>query len=56
VTPVSGYFVTADPIIPGTTGVRFFGSNVDRVVYEDAATFAGNMPETGAPEHGAEIK
>ena len=56
VTPVSTYQVTADPLTPGSTGVRFFGSNADRVVYEDTATFAGNMPETGPPGHGREIK
>jgi hypothetical protein len=54
--PVSGYQVTADPLIPGSTGDRFFGSNTDRVVYHDTATFSGNMPETGAPGHGVEIK
>jgi prepilin-type N-terminal cleavage/methylation domain-containing protein len=54
--PVSGYTVTADPLIPGTTGDRYFGSNTDRVVYQDGETFAGNMPGTGAPAHGAEIK
>ena len=56
VLPVSGYQVTADPLIPGSSGYRFFGSNTDRVVYHDTVTFAGNMPETGAPAHGAEIK
>jgi prepilin-type N-terminal cleavage/methylation domain-containing protein len=56
VMPLSGYFVTADPINPGTTGLRFFGSNTDRVIYEDKVTFVGNMPETGAPAHGIEIK
>lgn len=56
IAPVSGYRVTADPIIPGSTGNRFFGSNAGRVVYEDAATFADNMPESGAPGHGTEVK
>ena len=56
VNPVSGYQVTADPLIPGSTGDRFFSTSTDRVVYEDKATFIGTMPETGAPEHGAEIK
>lgn len=55
-TPVSGYQVTADPMIPGATGLRFFGSNSDRVVYEDTATFAGNMPKSGPPSHGGEIR
>jgi prepilin-type N-terminal cleavage/methylation domain-containing protein len=52
---VIGYQVTADPVTPGGTGVRFFGSNADRAIYEDAATFTGNMPETGAPPHGTPI-
>ena len=56
VMPVAGYQVTADPLTPGATGLRFFGSNADRILYEDTATFAGNMPETGAPTHGTEIK
>lgn len=56
VDPVAGYLVTADPVIPGSTGDRFFATSTDRVVYEDKATFIGNMPETGPPAHGAEIK
>lgn len=51
----SGYQVSADPVVPGSTGTRFFGSNVDRAIYEDLSTFFGNMPETGAPSHGTEI-
>ncbi|HJR62009.1 MAG TPA: prepilin-type N-terminal cleavage/methylation domain-containing protein [Vicinamibacterales bacterium] len=54
--PVVTYKVTADPISPGTSGIRFFGTNTDRVVYGDTATFAGDMPEQGAPGHGAEVK
>jgi hypothetical protein len=31
--------------------------NADRVVYVDEKqTFTGNMPESGAPEHGMELK
>jgi type IV pilus assembly protein PilA len=56
VMPVTGYQVTADPLTPGATGLRFFASNTDRILYEDTATFAANMPETGAPAHGTEIK
>ena len=33
-----------------------FGTNADRVIYADTATFAGNMPERGAPGHGTEVK
>jgi prepilin-type N-terminal cleavage/methylation domain-containing protein len=54
-TPVSSYRVSADPLVPGS-GLRFFGTNGDRVVYHDTVTFAADMPETGAPPHGAEIK
>jgi prepilin-type N-terminal cleavage/methylation domain-containing protein len=53
---VPAYQVTADPIVAGTSGNLFFGTNTDRVVYSDTATFAGNMPERGAPGHGSEVK
>jgi Tfp pilus assembly protein PilE len=53
---VAGYAVTADPVHPGTTGDRYFAVNADRVLYEDTQTFTGNMPETGSPGHGTEIK
>jgi prepilin-type N-terminal cleavage/methylation domain-containing protein len=56
VVPVDSYQVTADPITPGVTGNRFFGTNTDRAIFEDLATFTGNMPERGAPGHGAEIR
>jgi prepilin-type N-terminal cleavage/methylation domain-containing protein len=54
--PVSGYQVTADPVTPGTSGGRYYGTNGDRVIFEDQASFDGQMPETGAPPHGREIK
>jgi prepilin-type N-terminal cleavage/methylation domain-containing protein len=50
------YFVTADPLHPGLSGVRFFGTNGDRIVFADAATFVGTMPETGPPPHGTEVR
>jgi prepilin-type N-terminal cleavage/methylation domain-containing protein len=50
------YAVTADPLQPGISGARFFATNADRVVYVDSASFAGNMPETGPPSHGTELK
>jgi len=56
VVPVSSYQITADPTSPGVTGTRFFGTNTDRVIFEDTGTFTGNMPETGAPPHGSELK
>ena len=56
-TPVASYQVTADPVRPGLSGRRFFATNTDRVLYEDAdKTFAPDMPETGAPTHGIEMK
>jgi prepilin-type N-terminal cleavage/methylation domain-containing protein len=54
--PATSYKVTADPTHPGSTGIRFFGTNADRAIYADTATFAGNMPERGAPGHGTEVK
>jgi prepilin-type N-terminal cleavage/methylation domain-containing protein len=56
VTPVATYQVTADPAVPGATGLRYFATNTERVLYEDAVSFANNMPETGAPTHGREVK
>ena len=55
-TTIAAYQVTAEPVTPGYSGVRYFGTNTDRVVYEDTATFAGNMPEAGAPAHGTETR
>jgi type IV pilus assembly protein PilA len=55
-TPLSGYQVTADPLSPGVSGSRYFGTNGDGVIYEDQVSFTGNMPESGAPPHGQEIK
>lgn len=57
ITPLESYQVTAEPLRPGLSGIRFFATNTDRVVYEDAEkTFATDMPERGAPSHGAEMK
>ena len=54
--PVETYRLTADPLVPGSTGRRFFGTNTDRVIYEDVTSFVDDMPEKGAPGHGAEIR
>ncbi len=54
--PLTGYVITADPTTPGISGTHFYGTNTDRVIYSDLETFHDNMPETGAPGHGAEIK
>jgi prepilin-type N-terminal cleavage/methylation domain-containing protein len=50
------YRLTADPLIPGGSGDRFFGTNTDRVIYASARSFAEDMPETGPPGHGEEIR
>jgi prepilin-type N-terminal cleavage/methylation domain-containing protein len=55
-TPVETYQVTADPERPGLSGIRYFGTNTDRVLFEDTETFTANMPESGPPPHGAEMK
>lgn len=54
--PLSGYQVTADPFAPGVSGSRYYGTNGDRVIFEDQASFAGQMPETGPPARGREIR
>ena len=54
--PVATYKVTADPTMTGISGLRYFGTNTDRVIFADTATFAEDMPEAGAPGHGTEIK
>lgn len=53
---VESYQLTADPGHPGLSGIRHFATNTDRVLYEDTETFTGNMPESGAPAHGTEMK
>jgi type IV pilus assembly protein PilA len=56
-TPVESYQVTADPVRPGLSGIRYFATNTDRILYVDATkTFAPEMPEKGPPAHGAEMK
>jgi len=54
--PLDHYRITADPLTPGITGRTFYGTNTDRVVYQDLRSFRDDMPETGAPGHGEEIK
>jgi type IV pilus assembly protein PilA len=56
VKPAGDYTATADPLRPGVSGTAYFGTNVDRVIFTDTATFTGNMPAMGAPGHGAEIR
>jgi prepilin-type N-terminal cleavage/methylation domain-containing protein len=55
--PAEGYAATADPVRPGVSGDHFYGVNADRVLYVDEQkTFTGNLPESGAPNHGGEVK
>jgi prepilin-type N-terminal cleavage/methylation domain-containing protein len=54
--PIALYRVVADPTIPGATGIRYFATNSDRVIFADLASYAEDMPHTGAPGHGSEIK
>jgi prepilin-type N-terminal cleavage/methylation domain-containing protein len=53
--PLTSYIVTADPLRP-ESGAKFFGTNTDRYIYADAVTFKEDMPDTGAPSHGMEVK
>jgi len=55
--PVSaGYAATADPVKPGISGTRFYGVNAERVIYVDTKTFTEGFEESGAPQHGTEIR
>lgn len=55
-TPLASYYLTADPLTHGHSGLRAFGTNSDRVIFGDDVTYAGNMPESGNPGHGMEIR
>jgi prepilin-type N-terminal cleavage/methylation domain-containing protein len=55
--PAEGYAATADPVNLGATGTYYYGLNADRIIYQDEKqTFTGNLPESGAPSHGGEVK
>jgi hypothetical protein len=49
-----GYAIVADQL-DATPDGRFFGSNADGVIYEDATSLAAIMPESGPPPSGAPI-
>jgi prepilin-type N-terminal cleavage/methylation domain-containing protein len=52
-----GYAVTADPVKPGVSGNHYYGVNAERVLYVDEAqTFTKNLGESGAANHGGEVK
>ncbi|MBA3231845.1 MAG: prepilin-type N-terminal cleavage/methylation domain-containing protein [Acidobacteria bacterium] len=55
-TPVEGYQVTADPVQPGVSGDRYFGTNAGRAIFAADRTLFEHMPETGDPPFGAEIR
>ena len=54
--PLTSYRITADPSNAGVSGIHFYGTNGDRVIYGDLVSFTKDMPETGAPGHGEEIR
>lgn len=55
-TPLEAYHVTADPVAPGVTGHRYFGTNINLVVYEHTESLSDRMPDRGAPSLGQEVK
>lgn len=46
---VASYQATADPVTPGQTGNRYFGTNANGAIFQSPASLTGVMPETGAP-------
>ena len=43
----SSYQATADPLTPGSTGQRFFGTNANGAIFQSPNTLIGAMPESG---------
>jgi type IV pilus assembly protein PilA len=54
--PVDAYHITADPVKPGITGNRHFGSNVTLAIYESTESLNGKMPDDGPPQLGQEVR
>ncbi len=55
--PLEAYHVTADPVLPRVTGYRYFGTNMDLVIYEQLDdSFKDKMPDHGSPSLGQEIR
>jgi prepilin-type N-terminal cleavage/methylation domain-containing protein len=54
--PLDRYRVTADPATPQVSGNHYYGTNSDRVIYVDVQPYSQDMPESGPPSHGEEIK
>lgn len=50
-----GYIAVGDPIDP-VTNPHFFGTNADGTIYENAASLASVMPESGPSPAGTPIK
>lgn len=50
-----GYAAVADPldVSPPT---RYFGTNADGMIYEDAKTYSATMPESGVPPSGKPLQ
>jgi hypothetical protein len=53
---VEGYTATADPLRPGWSGRRYFGTNASRAIYEHVESLAGRMPGDGPPPVGREVR
>lgn len=51
----AGYALVADPLQHEATA-RYFGTNADAVIYENSASLAATMPESGAPPGAAPIR
>jgi prepilin-type N-terminal cleavage/methylation domain-containing protein len=51
-----GYQATADPLPSAPSGARYFGTNTSRAIYEHTETLTGQMPETGPPPVGRELR
>lgn len=48
------YQVTTDPVTPGSTGNRYFGTNSGGAIFQSFASLKGTMPEGGSPPPPAE--
>lgn len=52
----SGFYVSADPLAPGSTGNRYFWTNSRGTVYEHTASMAGQTMGGGNPTMGTAIR
>jgi type IV pilus assembly protein PilA len=50
------YFAGADPVAPGTTGTRYFGTSEAQTVFQDTATPITTITAAGVPSSGQPIK